>query len=150
MYTGMQKQPARLGQFEGIRPGFGNFENFGDFGQGDTASGIITAIGNAVNGIVSAITTSEVLKVQSKEAGRTAREIAAENTKKLEISSRAQVEIAKVEVKNVETTYSGLTKIIGVSGVVMSGLLLAGAFAYSTASAARGEYEVEYKPVFSR
>jgi len=139
MYISMKKQPARLGEFEaGPR-------HFGELGQGDTATGVITALGNAINGIVSAITTSKVLMAESSNRKAVAIAVSQENTKKLQIATEGQVQEEQIQVENVQATYSGVTKLILGAGVILAGIIVAGAFAYSLASRARGEFEVEYQ-----
>lgn len=137
MYVLMKRQPAK---FTRPRTGLGNLGQ-----SGDTATGIITALGNAINGIVSSITTSKVLLAQSGDRKAVAITESIENTKKLQIATEGQVRQAEIEVNQIESTYSGITKLVLGAGIVMSGVVVSGAFAYSLASKARGDYEIEYQ-----
>lgn len=132
----MRRQPVRLRNPK---------TNFGNFGQGDTTTGVITALGNAINGIISSITTSKVLISQSKDRANVAITESTQNTQKLQIATQGQVQQAQIAVENIQTTYSGITKLVIGAGVILSGVIVSGAFAYSLASKARGDYEIEYQ-----
>lgn len=136
MYISMRRQPVRLRNPK---------TNFGNFGQGDTTTGVITALGNAINGIISSITTSKVLISQSKDRANVAITESTQNTQKLQIATQGQVQQAQIAVENIQTTYSGITKLVIGAGVILSGVIVSGAFAYSLASKARGDYEIEYQ-----
>lgn len=141
MYISMKNRPQRLGSLE-REPRFGNL---GDFGQSDTASGIISAIGSAVNGIVTSITNSKVLIAESKDKANVAIITTEENTKKLQIATEGQVQEASIAVDQTTASYSGITKVVLGSGAVLAVVLIAAAYSYSIASDARGSYEVEYQ-----
>jgi len=159
MYVSIKEQPQKLGSLE-VQPRLGNFgdapirkpkkvirkSSLGDFGQGgDTATGVITALGNAINGIVTAITNSQVLRTDINARKSVANTASIENTKKLQILTEGQVQEAQIAVSQTEKTYSGITKVILGGGVVLAGILIAAAYSYSVASGARGEYEIEYQ-----
>jgi hypothetical protein len=141
-YEQLKAQPNRLGEFR--LQGIESLSDLGEFGSGDGVA-YINAVGNAVNGVVGSITRSQVLRQQSSDRRKIAITVAIENTKKLGISSKAATEQAAIGVESVVAQYGSITKLILGAGVVLSGLLIAAAFAYNLAAGDEGEYELEYE-----
>lgn len=129
-YESLNKQSSRLGEFS-------------TFGSSDVTAAI-AAIGNTAASITQSVTTSQVLKQQSRDQRKVAIHVATENTKKLGISTSGATEQAKIDVQRVKATYGSITKLVLGGGAVFTALLLAGAFAFSIAKGDEGEYEYEY------
>jgi len=119
-YETLQSQPSRLGEFSG---------EFGEFG--DEISAAINAISTGAVGFIQAVEGGKTMRTQARWAGRVAITSAIEGTKKLGISTRGQVALAKQETEGIKVAYGSITKLILGAGAVLSGLLIAGAFAFS-------------------
>lgn len=124
MYQKIKNQPKRLG----------HFESFGQWGGGSEVTAAINAVGNAVTGVVSAIGQTKVLTTQAKEGRKVAITEAIEGTKKLGITVRGETDQARIGVDKIRATYGSMTQLILGAGIVLSILVLAGAFAYRTAT----------------
>lgn len=127
-YTSIKNQPNRLGEFA-------------DLGQGSGAE-YITAIGNAVNGVVNSLVQGKVAIKTSKDARLIAITEATESTKKLGIQTTGMTEQARISADQAKTKYRTVPVVILVSGATLIGAIAIGAWAYNVIV---GDYEIEYE-----
>jgi hypothetical protein len=118
-YQQIQSQPSRLGEFAG------------EFGSTSDATAVINAIGTSVVGALQAIEGGRTLRKQASEEGKTARTSVIESTKKLAWTTKGQIGLAREQTENIKATYGSITKLVIGAGAVLSGLLIAGAVAFS-------------------
>lgn len=126
-YTSIKNQPSRLGEFA-------------DLGQG--GSEYITAIGNAVNGVVNSIFSAKVAIKTSKDARIIAITEATESTKKLGIQTTGMTDQAKIAADQAKAKYVTIPIVVAVSGATLIGAIAIGAWAYNKIV---GDYEIEYE-----
>ena len=123
MYKHLKKQPNKLG----------SFENLDQWGGGGEVSSAISAIGNAVTGVVSALGQTKVLTTQARETRKIAIVNAIEGTKKLSIATQGSTQQASIDVERVRATYGSITQLVMGAGIVIAIIVVSGAFAYKTA-----------------
>jgi len=124
-YTLIKNQPNRLGEF-----------------AASEASEFVSAIGNAVNGVVNSIFSAKVAIRSSKDSRTIAVTEAVEQTKRLGLQTTSATEQARIAADTAKTKYRTLPVVILTSGAALIGAIAIGAWAYDKIV---GSYEIEYQ-----
>ena len=146
-YERISTQKARLGSIE--RHGFGSagaataiLEKFkggagGGAGGGDTATGIIKALGKIGTDILRIVERGKTMRTQIRHRSRILIARDREGTLRFIAGREADVKEAKIAVDMAVAKYSGRTKVIIGAGTVASGLLFSIAGSYYIVKAAQ-------------